>query len=71
MSKRGLSYSRDVLEEDMSTCEQRRYGKPDDLFLPVENLLDFGDQALDQLGRRCGFGDGCDFGQNPSQSNVG
>jgi hypothetical protein len=36
----------------------------------VENLLDLGDQALNQIERRWGFGDGCDIGQSPSPSNV-
>jgi hypothetical protein len=36
----------------------------------VEDLLDLGDQALEQIERRWGFSDGCDIGQSPSQSNV-
>ena len=70
MSKRGFSYSGDILEEDMPTGEQRRYGKTDNLFFAVENLLDLGDQALDQVERPWGLGDSCYIGQSPSPYNV-
>jgi hypothetical protein len=49
MSERCLSYSGDVLEEDMPARQQRRYGKTHDLFFTVENLLYLRDQPVEQI----------------------
>jgi hypothetical protein len=57
-----LAHPGDVLEQDMTACQQGRQGEPDHLVLAVEDRLHLGDQLADAVRRGGCLRDRCRLG---------